>query len=294
MKENSLLIVGTGYVGFSVGKYFIEKGFCVYGLCRDRKKKEKFEKESIIPLFLDITKKSGLKNLPSVNYVLVSVAPDQREPEDYEELYVKGIGNVLDFLKNQPSLKKLIYVSSTGVWKDKKGEVVKEDDSPDADTPRGKILIEAEKQILDSQLPSLILRLSGIYGPGRNRLHYIDRGTWPKGGSSRMMNMIHLTDITRAIAFLFNQGKIGEVYVGTDDEPVLNSQFCDWLSKEGISIPSIEWNVNSITGKQCQNKKLISLGFEFQYPTFREGYRSLLKSKSQETISKTQTNHKFQ
>lgn len=273
----SLTIFGTGYVGFAVAKHFRRNFHSVNGVIRTEANLSLLKDFKIKSFVLDIRQKHALDNLPKTDYALLSFAPPNRSNEAYRQTYLDGTRNVLEYLKKNSSLKKVIALSSTGVWKDRKGEKIDEETPLDTNSEFGQILIEAEQLMHRAKLPLIVFRLAGIYGPGRNRLAQIQKGTWPEPGPDRYMNMIHLDDIVKAVSLLFKKGKPGEVYIGVDDVPVKRSQFCTWLAGKGIQINKDVIDQNTVEGKQLQNKKLKSLGFSFIYPDFKKGYMSLLK-----------------
>jgi len=281
----TILVVGAGYAGSAVARYFRAKGQRVYGVVQSEKSAEALRKDDIQPVVADLTRPETLQALPPANFVLISAAPDERTDEAYRRIYLEGVKHALTAIGHKLRPHFIIYLSSTGVYGSHHQDEVDESTAPEPDTERGKILLEAEEQILNSGYASAVLRLSGIYGPGRNRLGAFRDKTWPiptiRDGSLRgpvpnpYMNMIHVEDIAEAVALLFKTAESGEVYLGVDDEPVRASEFCGWLSEQtGISTGAIEWD-RSKPGKRCRNQKLKDLGWKPKFPTFREGYRSL-------------------
>ena len=91
--------------------------------------------------------------------------------------------------------------------------------------------------------------------------------------------MIHAHDIVEAIATFFKSAEAGKVYLGVDDNPVLESEFYSWISKKlGIDFPKNILLPGKTQGKQYNNARLKSLGVKFKYPSFREGYNAILES----------------
>ncbi|MBI4971086.1 MAG: SDR family oxidoreductase [Candidatus Omnitrophica bacterium] len=261
-----LLVIGAGYVGGALARNFRLRNKNVAVLIHSPANKIIFENQGIATVLGDITESETLKKIPPAKNILIAVSPAVRDASSYRKVYVEGAGNILETLRDVSRQDRVLYISSTGVYGDQKGGWVDEATSPAPDNPLGKILLEAEHQVLASGLPSIILRLSGIYGPGRNRWLNSRQNI-----SERYINMIHLEDIVRIMALLFEEGKLGDIYLGSDDEPVLRSDFYRWL---GAKTDSLSQD-HHLSGKRCRNHKLKSLGFSFKYPTFREGYQSL-------------------
>ena len=267
-----ILIAGCGYTGTKIASYFASKKQKVWGLTRSPEKAENLGTSGIAPLICDITRPETLTEIPPVHFVVLSAAPDERSPEAYESIYYHGVRNLLNqLMKTVPRLELIVSLSSTGVYRDFGGERIDENTPPEPDSLTGKILLRSEELVLNSGMPSVIFRLAGIYGPGRNILKRLAGGgnLWEKDG---YLNMIHVDDIVAAMPVLFNKAEPGKVYLGVDDEPVLRSEFLKWL--KGDSPP---WGLSPLEGKRISNQRLKSLGVALKYPTFREGYTEILR-----------------
>jgi len=272
-----ILVIGAGYVGGELARYFKAQKQKVWAVRRSSRNKEEWEKEGIQLITADLTCPETLVHLPAADFIVLSPAPSERNESSYRQIYLEGIGNYLTALKRNPRPLLVVYLSSTGVWKDQGGRWVDETVPADADTKRGQILAEAEKQVLNSGFPSIVFRLAGIYGPDRNRLDAIQKGSWPEAGNDGYMNLIHRDDIVAAVHLLFKKGTAGEIYLGVDDEPVLRSEYYAWLcGKLNRSMEDPFAKNKAIFGKRCSNQKLKQLGYVFKSPTFREGYQAWL------------------
>ena len=192
---------------------------------------------------------------------------------------------------------RLIYISSTSVYGQENGEWVDENSPVDPEHETGKILLEAEKQVLRSDIPAVIFRLGGIYGAGRNRIAFLKQNTEDIAQGQDYINLIHVADIVSGAILLLEKGKSGEVYLGVDDEPVTRKEYFSEISRLlGLDLQSpprkrgsraldsrFRGNDSQIgilgrTNKRVKNAKLKALGFKFKYPTFREGYRDLISA----------------
>ena len=277
----NILIAGAGYLGSAMARSFKDQKQRVYALTREPVKAAAFHQEGIHGIAADFNQPETLKKIPAAHFVVISVAPDQNTEEDYRRIYIEGLKNFLESRRRHPRPYLLVLISSTSVWKDREGGWVDENIPADADTEKGRILRESEKLILESGFPAVIFRLSGIYGPGRNRLDSFEAGKWPRPQEpDGFMNMIHVDDIARAMPVLFKKCQEGEIYIGTDEEPVLRSAFSRWLSEKTGKAAAGEIDTGKVTGKRLRNNRLKELGFQFQYPTFREGYSKLIEPRS--------------
>ena len=92
------------------------------------------------------------------------------------------------------------------------------------------MLLDAARQ---KNFPAVILRVAGIYGPGRGHLfqQYLRNEAKIAGKGERFINMIHLDDVVGAIIAALKSGKAGDIYNAVDDEPVAQIHFFRWLSE---------------------------------------------------------------
>jgi len=184
---------------------------------------------------------------------------------------------MLRFLQKREKPSKIVYLSSTRVYGNTKRAWVNEMSDLNPRDKKGEALLEAEKQVLNSGYPAVILRLAAIYGYGRNRIRPLIQGDDLHPERDHFLNMMHVEDVARAIVFLLEKGEPGQVYLGCDHEPVRRSEFYEWLG-EKIGRPDLVKfpKTTKMEGKRCCNQRLKSLGFSFRYPTFREGYGALV------------------
>jgi len=280
----TILVAGAGYTGSAIARYFTAKKQKVYAMTRSAEKATRFEAEGMRPLKMDLTKPETLIGLPEAQFVVIAAAPDERSEEAYRRTYVEGVGNLLAELKKKQRPLLVVYLSSTGVWPDQAAGAWVDEATPALpDSARSQILLEAENQVLNSGLPSVVVRLAGIYGPGRNRLKISPRkeAASPVGPLvPRWMNMIHVEDIAQAMPLIFKKAEAGSILTCVDEEPVASPEFYQWLTEKAGLLPPGEFTNQPVQGKRIRNALLKSLGYVFQYPTFREGYRALLAAEN--------------
>jgi nucleoside-diphosphate-sugar epimerase len=285
----TVLLAGCGDLGTEAGLRFAAAGHRVVGWRRSPDK---------LPAAIEgVAADLAAPPLPPIpadaTAVVVAVAADSPTEDAYRAAYVDGLTNVLDALERArehdgvalPSLvRRMLFVSTTAVYGDAGGGWVDEGTTPEPGGFSGRIIREAE-ELLHSRLRGtgispVALRLGGIYGPGRTRL--IDQ---VRGGSAvipdepRYTNRIHRDDAAAAIVHLCTMAAEPDpVYVGVDNEPAELGDVLRFLAAElGLPQPP-SGSVDASRGgdKRCSNSLLRSTGFEFAYPTFREGYRAVL------------------
>ena len=281
-----LLIAGCGYLGTLLGQELTKSGHEVWGLRRDWMALRELEKIGIRPVQANLLSPDTLKDLPSVDHVVLCQAPTKKN-DDYNATYFEGTKNLLAALP-KGSIRKLIFISSTSVYSTQDGSWVDEATDPMAgkhgdreETENAKALLNAEALVLSGGHPSIVLRLSGIYGEGRNRVKSILEGRLKPSFSEVYMNRIHSADIVRAIRLLLERGSTGEIYLGSDDAPSTQKEFYRWVF-ERLSMPlpvsaeSESVSPHGRSNKRISNKKLKELGLKLRYPSFKEGYAPLI------------------
>jgi nucleoside-diphosphate-sugar epimerase len=286
-----VLIIGCGYVGLALGSELARQSHEVFGLRRGDAGAAELQAAGIAPLTGDITRPETLASLPNnFDWVVNCVSSSHGEAEEYRRVYLEGSRNLVAWLAGAPP-KKFVYTSSTSVYAQDDGSLVKESAPTEPATETGKILVETEKLLLaavaEKKFPAVILRVAGIYGP--------DRGHWFKqflrgeasmeGDGSRTLNMIHRDDVAGCIISALRSGRAGEVYNACDDEPVSQANFFRWLAESldkpmppSVPYDTLEARKRGVTNKKISNRKLkMELGCQLKYPTYRQGYTAEIK-----------------
>ncbi len=281
-----VLIVGCGYVGLPLGAELVKQEHRVFGLRRRPGAEGLLKSVGVEPLVADITKAEQLASLPTgYDWVVNCVAASGGGIPEYREVYLRGTRNLVAWLAGAPP-QKFVYTSSTSVYGQNDGSLVEETSPTEPSAETGRILVETEKVLLDAaqqrRFPAVILRLAGIYGPGRGYWfkQYLQNEARIEGSGSRILNMIHRDDVVGAIIAALKAGQPGQVYNVVDDEPVTQLDFFRWLAgslgKElPPSVPELPGAARKrgVTNKKVSNCKLKrELGYPLKYPTFREGY----------------------
>ena len=281
-----VLIVGCGYVGFPLGAQLALQGNEVFGVRRTIADVGKFREVGIQPIIADITNPEDLARLPGpFDWVINLVSSSHGGVEEYRQAYLQGTRNLVDWLQASPP-KKFLYTSSTGVYGQTDGSQVKEGSPTQPLTETGQVLLATEQVLLNAfrqhQFPAVILRVAGIYGPGRGHLFklFLKNEARIEGKGDRFLNMIHLDDLVQVIIAALNRGQPGEVYNAVDDEPVTELHFFHWLAETFCRPlpphgppPEPEERKRGRFNRRIMNRKLkMELGYEFQHATFRQGY----------------------
>ena len=177
-----------------------------------------------------------------------------------------------------PRVRRFVFVSSTGVYAQDNGAWIDEDSPAEAAHFTGGRLLEGEALVQSSGVPSVVVRLGGIYGPGRTRLiDGVRDGTALCPSEPKFINLIHREDCAGAIRHVMQLANPQNLYLGVDHEPADRGEILRWVASQ-LELPEPPVGATPGRGghKRCSNRRLVASGYDFLYPTFREGYAGLL------------------
>lgn len=279
----NILIVGCGYVGSALGAALSGEGHLVWGMRRNPENMP----QSIKPLSADIHDKDLSNRLPNgLDFIFYTLSSGGGGEAGYRAAYAEGPRNLLETLdKKGVRPGRIFFTSSTAVYAQTDGGRVDEKSPTQPAHYSGRILLEGERILLESSHPATILRLSGIYGPGRTRLIDAVRSGQAKvpEGPPRYTNRIHRDDCAGVLAHLMKVDAPDEVYIGVDDEPADRRKVLNWLADRlGVPQPRVAPggeppSARAATNKRCSNARLKSTGYRFLYPSYREGYAAMIE-----------------
>lgn len=279
LSKERVLIVGCGDIGQRLSQYLAPVNYSVTGLRRH----PPIDTEVLRYQACDATNSVQLGQVLQQDFsiIVISMTPGERSDAGYQRAYVETCENVVAGLKAQARQPKLIvFVSSTAVYNQMDGSWVNEDSSAEPESFSGKRLLEAEQIIKSSGFTNTVVRFSGIYGPGRNRLiEQVRQGC--ASSSAHFTNRIHAEDCAGAIAHLLELRRLNialaPVYLATDNTPAPMIEVVTWLAEQmGVSNFLSDDGVNERGNKRCSNQRLLASGFTFRYPGFKGGYGAML------------------
>ena len=279
--SRKVMIVGCGDVGSRLGRQLAAGGWEVHGLRRDTSALP----ADILPVPGDLGASACPPAWPQgeLDYVVFSAAASQHDEAGYRATYVEGLRHCLGWLEQrgqQP--KRLLFVSSSGVYAQKDGERVDEDSPAEAESYSGRVIREAEQVALASGIPASVVRLTGIYGPGREYLlRQVREGYRVAVEPPLYANRIHAEDAAGLLACLLRADADGKVldncYLGVDDAPAPLAEVVDYLrGLMGVEHWAAEQSVRRAGSKRCSNARARALGWVPRYPSYREGYAAIL------------------
>jgi nucleoside-diphosphate-sugar epimerase len=277
----SKLIVGCGYLGIRVARRWAAEGRTVFAMTRSVRRAEEFRRVGLRPIVADVGRPETLTGLPEVETVLYSLGYDRRGAASRQSVCVGGLGAVLDALPVETG--KIIYVSSTGVYGPSGGPWVDEDSPCRPAREAGRVMLAAEEVLCRHPLGAraIVLRLAGLYGPGRiPHLADLQAGRPIEVVARGCINLIHVEDAARAVLAAEVRGRPPRTYIVSDGHPADRRDFYVRLAElmslappRFVEIAPAEAALRRGSGdKRVSNARMLAeLGVSLEYPSYREG-----------------------
>ncbi len=278
-----VLVAGCGALGKVAAAALLARGDRVTGVRRSPAAAAELSALGIEPLILDLAEPGAADRIPEgVDAILACQAARGDGAAPYRAAYVEANRALLAAARAR-GVKALVYTSSTGVFGQSDGGDVDEDAPPAPASETANVLVDAERLVLGAVadgVPARVLRLSGLYGPGRAFL--LDRvrsGALALGpGDEAWMNFCHIEDAAAFAVAALDRGRPGAVYHGTDEAPVRRREVIEWIARRLGLAPQR----NEAAAAVGPNRRVLgaktraALGVALRYRTFRDGFAPLL------------------
>jgi nucleoside-diphosphate-sugar epimerase len=274
-----IMIFGAGYSGTAFARSVSETAEFVGGTTRSTERFGALSQADITPFLFDGAVGDDLAAaLATTTHLVASAAPgDDGDP-------------VLPALPAMPALRWAGYLSTVGVYGDHQGRWVDEDTPCRPVSARSRARLDADEAWLsfgrERGLPVAVLRLSGIYGPGRNALVNLAEGTARRIVKlGQVFNRIHVDDIAGALLHLATR-ELGGIFNVTDDEPAPPQDVVSFAAGlMGVDPPpEIAFSDAAMTpmaksfygeNKRVSNAKLKAGGYAFRFPDYRAAFTAM-------------------
>jgi len=277
-----ILIIGCGAIGTQLAHVLSAKGHQVTGLKRNPPETD----DGKVHYFTaDITSPADLIDLSTdFDTLYFILSPDGRNEESYRDIYESGLNNLLNKFSQTGSNPHWIFVSSTSVYGQSQGEWVDENSITQPTNATSQFIRRAEQKLMEREVDNIVIRFSGIYGPGREYLLRMAMQTPAiQQNPPYYTNRIHEQDCVGVLAFLLERRLTGIVldqcYLASDDNPAPMWEVMSWLAEQmNCQPPTVKVNDNHyVMNKRCNNQRLKALGYQFRYPCYKDGYLELIK-----------------
>jgi len=241
----------------------------------------------------DVTNPETLKTLLGTGAcdLVITLTPDDYSETGYRNTYLACAQALAAIASEIATDSRVIYVSSTSVYGQNEGEWVDESSHCEPSSATAKVLLEAEQVIDSLPVQHCNLRFTGIYGPGRHRIiSSVRDGRIAPQTPTHWTNRIHADDCAHVLDFLVQQSTktLPNYLIGTDNQCVARWTVQNYIAAllRGEAPSSLTNNSNSDmntdapkaeqTGKRCSNSRLVELGYEYLYPSYKEGFAALI------------------
>ena len=295
MQGQRLVIFGCGYVGSALAGAARAAGAQVTALTRNPERAATLRADGIADVVVgDLLGPDWQDRLPAApEHVVNCVSAGGRGTDSYHGTYVEGMRSILAWAAaGSRPVGTLLYTGSTGVYPQSGGDARVDELSPtESGDERGETLLQAENELRAAAAGVerwFILRLAGIYGPGRQTLlDQLRTGAAELPGPvSHRMNLAHRDDIVAAIlACLTAPAAVrNEVYNVCDGSPAPKLEVVRWLCGQlGRPVPVFTGGGSDRRRGGPADRFIVAdrlrerLGWRPQFPTYRAGFAPLLR-----------------
>ncbi|MEP7070857.1 MAG: NAD-dependent epimerase/dehydratase family protein [Verrucomicrobiota bacterium] len=268
-----VLIAGCGYVGNAAARLFAADNHDVSGWRRDASASS--PAVGIALSSVDVSDAAAVLHHAFPADVVVHCASSGGGDADaYRAVYYQGAVNLLRAFPRA----RFLFTSSTSVYAQSDGSWVSETSPTLPQRETGRILRETEELVL--QRDGVVLRLGGIYGPGRSALlRAMREGTAAMSDEDHYVNQVHRDDIASAIVLLALARDLPtpRVFNVVDHTPALRNEIISWLASY-LQIPLSSEAAEPASrrrgrsNKRVSNARLRALGWKPVFPSYREAF----------------------
>ena len=279
----TVMIAGCGYLGQTLALQLLNDSHRVIGVKRHTLQHPDLQADDDFTFMLADIANLRLQDIEPADIAVYCPSPDTADIASYQTTYLTNAKHMLSLCYQAQKKPTFIYLSSTGVYHTNDGSWVDENTHCDPTDARYQAIIQAEHILTKAYHRTIIVRSSGIYGPNRYPLlqallkqqsHVCHR--------TRYSNRVHVTDLARAIYHIMHLKQPDALYVVSDTSPTPINHIIAWLSTTlGKAIPEArvdhsEDQNDHKTNKRVSSQRLIETGFHFEYPSYKQGFKSIL------------------
>ncbi|MDX2183299.1 MAG: NAD-dependent epimerase/dehydratase family protein [Gemmatimonadaceae bacterium] len=272
-----VLVLGAGYVGSALVAELAAAGVPVVAVRRHARPDAPAPGIQVVSG--DAREPASLSGLPPrIAHVVLCAAPSGGS--DHATTY-PPLARAAVWLAQHAGAESVVYTSSTGVYGVRNGREVTEDTPRQARGPDGEALVAAEDTVLGAAgLRSVVLRVAGIYGPGRSAMARFRDASRLSAGGAYWTNFAHRDDIVAAVRLALGSPSMRGAYNCADGSPMLAIH----VARELARLEGRPWSPPAVgaddapprSNQRISNTRLVAAGFAPRYPSIREGFAALL------------------
>lgn len=269
-----LFLLGPGYSGHALARIWPGK---VYGTVRSERSRDKLAGSVIEPV--EINQPDALKRCVAGAHLVISAPPEATGCPAFDLVGA-----------HIASTRSVTYLSTTGVYGDLRGGWAMEWTAPNPTSDRARRRVQAEQIWSSASEAVRIVRLPGIYGPGRSALDRVRSGKARRiVRDGQVFSRIHVDDIATGLKALLGAGQTG-VYHICDDEAAPPQDVIAFAADllQVAPPPEVPFEQADLSDmarsfysecKRVSNAKIkAATGWRPSYPTYREGLSAIHES----------------
>ena len=269
-----VLIAGCGYLGQAVAELFLADNWEVEGWTMSADSAHELSTKPYPVHAVDISQEDHVRDhTGNFDAVIHCASTRGGDVNSYRRVYLDGARSLLKRFGGS----QILFTSSTSVYAQNDRGWVTEKSAAQPKHETGKILREAEDLVLANR--GIVVRLGGIYGPGRSALlkKFLGGDAVLDPKNDRFVNQIHRDDAAAATRSVLTRGaSAGEIYNVVDDQSILLSECYRWLAaKLNRPVPTARRSASrrkrGDSNKRVSNAKLQAIGWTPRYPNFAQG-----------------------
>ncbi|MBM3401198.1 MAG: SDR family oxidoreductase [Bacteroidetes bacterium] len=265
-------LLGCGWLSFPLARDLIRQGFPVKGSTTSLDKISLLKEAGIEPVLVQFENSlppPDLKVLLDAEVLIVSIPPGRRTVEGPEN-YLK-MGETLAEHLPASCISKLIFISSTSVYPET-NEVLHESSPISPETVSAKVIADVEEKLLSLPMQVIVLRLAGLFGPGRSPGRFFAGKSGIPNGLAPV-NMIHLDEVIALINALIDSDNAKGIYIGSTPSHPSREEFYTLAAKlDNLERPifiseKLNWKI--VESERVEKE----LGFSFKNPNLLDSLR---------------------
>ena len=298
---HAALIVGCGYLGKRLAQQLIARGLTVFGTTRGEVHAKLLAGMGVRPLLLELTQPLTYASLtPALSAetldVFLMIPPGRMNDEtSTKQIMLCGTAHVIKALK-RANVRKAVMVSSSAVYGQTDGQRVDADTPAEPNGERAMLMLEGEKLWLDGGDAYSVLRLAGLYGPGRIvGMRALRQGSPLLGNPDAMLNLVHVQDAVDLLLAMVEGSGAGRIELGCDGHPVGRLAYYTYLANRlNLPVPQVVddqtaatiFGVNADRLARSANKSLDNTvtrkrtGWSPAFTDYKAGLEAILKESS--------------